>query len=89
MLLLRVRFIKVTLGEQAMFQDDQQTKWQKLLEEAGITDELLLGKTNELIEAIESGKFKPRNKERELKNLEQIREALLFRIKRDKEGKNG
>ena len=72
-----------------MNQNDQQIKWRKLLEEAGITDEFLLGKTNELIEAIESGKFKPRNKGRELKDLEQIREALLFRIKRDKEGKNG
>ncbi len=55
--------------------------WRELLEKAGATDEFLLNRVNELIEAIDSGKFKLRNKERELQWLKNMREQLLHRIR--------
>lgn len=69
-----------------MFQDDQRTKWRQLLEEAGITDEYLLGKVNQWSNAIQSGEFKPKNKERELRKLREMKEMLLFRIKQKQGG---
>ena len=50
------------------------------MEKAGLTDEFLLSKTEELIDAIKSGVFKPRNKKRELEKLESARNELLYRI---------
>ena len=69
-----------------MNQDDPQIKWRKLLEEAGLTDEYLLGKVNELLNAIQTGEFKPRNKEQELRKLKEMKEVLLFRIKQKQGG---
>lgn len=58
----------------------QDKTFRELMEEAGLTDEHLLEKTNELIKVIETGEFKPKNKEQELKKLKGMREALVFRV---------
>lgn len=69
-----------------MSQNDFQVIFEKALKEAGITEEYLLQKTNEWIDAIKTGKFKPKNKEKELKELEVVKRILIFRIKQQQEG---
>ena len=54
--------------------------FQKALIKAGITYEFLLEKTDELIDAIKKGEFKPRNKEKELAGLYQTRKGILKRM---------
>ncbi len=66
-----------------MNQDNQSKTWKQFLGEAGITNEFLLNKTNELIEAIETGKFRPKNKERELRELRITKKALMVLIEKE------
>ncbi|HUD43935.1 MAG TPA: hypothetical protein VMR41_00120 [Patescibacteria group bacterium] len=61
--------------------DDQIKKFRDALEKAGLTDKKLLNKVDELIKAIETGEYKPKNKEKELKWLRSQRISLLKTIK--------
>ncbi|GEM_PF-6500920 len=61
--------------------DDNKNNLLDALKKAGLTDEKLLNKTEELIKAIETGMYKPKNKEKELRELKSHREELLERIK--------
>jgi hypothetical protein len=71
-----------------MNQDDERKKWKEAMDKAGLTDEYLLEKTEELIKAIETGEFKPRNKEKVLNKLIDEKKWLLCRINQEK-GANG
>jgi hypothetical protein len=56
-------------------------RFREAMIKAGLTNEFLLERTEELIDAIESGKFKPRNKTKVLKELLNTKEGLIYRIK--------
>lgn len=60
---------------------DKMDTYKEALIGAGITNEFMLERTEELINAIESGKFKPKNKKKELDNLKWTKEVLIYRIK--------
>ena len=56
------------------------------LQKAGITKEFLLKKTEEFIDAIKSGEYKPRHKEKVLARLVNMRLSLLDKIDTIKNG---
>lgn len=60
--------------------DDYNKKLKDSLEKKGITDEYLFHKAEELIKAIETGAFKPKNKKQVLRRLNEDRKAFLESI---------
>ncbi len=72
-----------------MVPEDSKNKLREELRRAGLDEAFLLKRTEELIEAIETNQFRPKNKEKELRKLKQIREVLLLRIQQNQGGQNG
>lgn len=67
---------------------NSQEETYQIYKKAGLTYEKLLATTNRLIKVIQSGEFKPRNKDKELSKLLMMRAAFIKGMAEEKERNN-